>query len=283
MTKRIYLDAGHGGYDSGAVGYVKESAVNIKVVEYMSHYLQKNYPCEVYKDTTSNDSLVTICNRANKWKADLFVSVHFNAGGGDGYEALVYSAANKKLGECFAKHVKAIGQNLRSPAVKYRPDLIVLNSTNMQAILNECAFVDNKKDIQDWDENAELKKMGEALAMAAAEWLGMTKKPVKTGTVQHTFIKEVQKACGATVDGIAGPETLSKTVTVSASKNRTHKVVKAIQTYLNAKGYNCGTVDGIAGPKFTEAVKKYQKAKGCVADGEITAKEKTWKKLLGLS
>ena len=36
MTKKIFLDAGHGGADSGAVKYVKESEVNIKVVNYMN-------------------------------------------------------------------------------------------------------------------------------------------------------------------------------------------------------------------------------------------------------
>lgn len=97
------------------------------------------------------------------------------------------------------------------------------------------------------------------------------------------FIKDVQSATGAKVDGIAGSETLSKTVTVSRYKNNKHAVVKPIQRYLNLLGYNCGAVDGIAGAKFDAAVKKYQKANGCTVDGEITAKNKTWKKLLGLA
>ena len=97
------------------------------------------------------------------------------------------------------------------------------------------------------------------------------------------FIKDVQKAIGAKVDGIAGAETISKTVTVSARTNSKHKVVKSLQKYLNALGYDCGKVDGIAGVLFTNAVKKYQKDNGCVVDGEITAQEKTWKKLLGMA
>ena len=96
------------------------------------------------------------------------------------------------------------------------------------------------------------------------------------------FIKDVQKAIGAKVDGIAGKETLSKTVTVSKIKNNRHTVVKPVQRYLNAQGYSCGTADGIAGAKFDAAVKAYQKANGCVVDGEITAKKTTWKKLLGI-
>lgn len=97
------------------------------------------------------------------------------------------------------------------------------------------------------------------------------------------FIKEVQAACGARVDGIAGPETIGKTVTLSATKNRRHKAVEPVQKYLAALGYTqVGTADGIAGPKFTAAVKEYQRVNRCWVDGEITAANKTWRCLLGM-
>ena len=96
------------------------------------------------------------------------------------------------------------------------------------------------------------------------------------------FVKDVQKAIGAKVDGIAGPETINKTITVSRTNNRSHAVVKVIQKQLNKLGYSCGTADGIAGIKFDRAVKRYQKDKGCVVDGVLTAGGKTWKKLLGM-
>jgi peptidoglycan hydrolase-like protein with peptidoglycan-binding domain len=97
------------------------------------------------------------------------------------------------------------------------------------------------------------------------------------------FIKDVQAALGATVDGVAGSKTLGKTVTVSAKINAKHAVVKPLQKYLNSLGYNVGTADGVAGSKFTSGVIAYQKANGCTADGEITKSGKTWKKLLGLA
>ncbi len=97
------------------------------------------------------------------------------------------------------------------------------------------------------------------------------------------FVKDIQAALGAAVDGIPGPETLSKTITVSASCNRRHAVVTPLQKYLNTIGCPCGNVDGIAGPKFTSAVKTFQKANCCVIDGVITARNKTWKKLLKLA
>lgn len=97
-----------------------------------------------------------------------------------------------------------------------------------------------------------------------------------------SFVMDVQRATGAKVDGIAGSETLSKTVTVSAKINRSHAVVKPIQRRLNALGFNCGAVDGIAGQKFTAAVIAYQKSKGAVTDGELTARNRTWQHLLGI-
>lgn len=110
-----------------------------------------------------------------------------------------------------------------------------------------------------------------------------TTKPAASYTLTQ-FIKDVQKACGAAVDGIAGPETISKTVTLSATKNRTHAAVRAVQKRLTELGYaEVGAADGITGPKFTAAVTRFQKNNGCIADGEITAKATTWKKLLGMA
>ena len=98
------------------------------------------------------------------------------------------------------------------------------------------------------------------------------------------FVKEIQKACGAAVDGIAGKETLSKTVTLSKAKNRTHAAVKPVQKRLYELGYTqVGEADGIAGDKFDLAVKAFQMDNGLWADGVITANNNTWKKLLGVS
>ena len=111
-----------------------------------------------------------------------------------------------------------------------------------------------------------------------------TPAPTTEKYTKTQFIKDIQKVFGAKVDGIAGSETLSKTLTLSDKKNRQHAAVKCVQKYLYALGYTeVGTADGVAGAKFTAAVIHYQKDKKCTADGEITAKATTWKKLLGLA
>lgn len=171
---KIYINPGHSNVDPGAVGYETERKLNVKVSAYMNEHLLANYDCQTMVTDGSNNSLSGVANEANKWGADLFVSNHFNAGGGDGYEALVYSEKRIPLGQVFEKHVKAAGQNSRG--VKLRPGLAVLRLTNMPAVLNEGAFVDNKADIEDWNDDGELMKLGIAYAEAAAEYLGLEKK-----------------------------------------------------------------------------------------------------------
>ena len=101
---------------------------------------------------------------------------------------------------------------------------------------------------------------------------------------KELFIRGVQDACGATDDGIAGPETLSKTVTISATVNKKHPVVVHVQMYLYALGYEeVGTADGIAGPKFTSALAHFQQDNECTPTGIAEAWGKTWQKLLELA
>lgn len=175
MGKKIYINPGHSDKDPGAVSYETERRLNVKVADFMNQYLQENYVCETKMNPGTLGDLNAIAKEANRWGADLFVSIHFNAGGGDGYEALVHNESRVALGKLFEKHVKAIGQNSRG--VKLRPGLAVLRLTNMPAVLNEGAFVDNKADIADWNEDEELKKLGIAYAKAAAEFLALEEKP----------------------------------------------------------------------------------------------------------
>ena len=100
----------------------------------------------------------------------------------------------------------------------------------------------------------------------------------------NDFYREVQMCIKAGIDEKPGNQTLSKTVTVSSKKNRTHAVVLPLQKKLKKLGYYLGTLDKVAGSKFKESVNYYQKdvMHYSKQDGEITAKGKMWKKLLGM-
>lgn len=189
MIPRVYINAGHSDKDPGAVGYEVERELNVKTSNYQREHLLANYVCEVRMNPGTMGNLSEIANDANNWGAIFFCSNHNNAGGGDGWEGLVYSQKNVAMGQIFEKYVKAAGQNSRG--VKLRPGLAVLRLTNMPAILNEGAFVDNKKDIQDWNDEAELKKLGIAYAEATAEYCKLEKKAAKPELVSTLYRVQV--------------------------------------------------------------------------------------------
>ncbi len=108
-------------------------------------------------------------------------------------------------------------------------------------------------------------------------------KSIRFKKPSSTWVRNVQKKLGATVDGIPGPETLSKTIKLSKWTNAKHPVVVQVQNRLNSLGYTCGKADGIYGDKTEAAVKKLQKAaKITPAEGWLGKGQVTWEVLLGL-
>lgn len=96
------------------------------------------------------------------------------------------------------------------------------------------------------------------------------------------FVREIQLCIKAGCDGKAGDITISKTPTVSKTKNNKHAVVYILQKKLKMLGYYCGELDRVAGSKFDLAVKSYQKyvVKLKTPDGELTSKGTSWRSLL---
>ena len=243
MEPIIFIDPGHSDRDPGAVGYETEFQLAEAVAKHKKAFLEAHYVCKPYVCPSNIDSLKEICKLANDMGAALFTSIHFNAGGGDGFECFVHNEKRRSLGQLFEAQVKAIGQNSRG--VKIQPNFVVLRDTNMPAVLLEGAFVDNKKDIEDWNEEQELKAMGIAYAKATAEFLNLEEK-VKTVTVILDVLE----------NGSQG------------------KQVKALQKLLGVSN------DGIFGKQTEAALKKFQSENGLTADG--SAGPETWQKLLGV-
>ena len=152
------------------------------------------------------------------------------------------------------------------------------HSVGVPAVILEHGFHTNEKCTRWLLEDENLQKLAELEAQVLVQWLCEGKKDSFC-----QFVRQLQAAIGAAVDGIPGPETLRKTPTLSAVKNARHPAVKIVQQRLDELGYSqVGVADGIAGRKFTAAVKTYQQDHGCAVDGEITAGCETWRKLLGM-
>ena len=110
------------------------------------------------------------------------------------------------------------------------------------------------------------------------------------GTKTRAAVISFQKANGLGVDGIVGKLTWAKlydaapvSVVAPAAQPMLRsgsrgEAVRKLQELLNARGYDCGAVDGIFGVKTRAAVIAFQKANGLSADGIVGPL--TWGKLI---
>lgn len=173
---KVFLSAGHGGSDPGAVANgLKEKDINLQTLLACKEVLEQ-YGVEVIcsRTTDVNDPVGQEVKEANASKADIAVSFHANAGGGDGFEAFYYtkSPKGKKLAQLGEKYIKELGQNSRG--IKSGNHLAFVKNTTMTAVLFESFFIDNIKDKTIGDTIGEQKKLGTTYAKAILEYLGVT-------------------------------------------------------------------------------------------------------------
>ncbi len=157
---KVFIDAGHNysGSDTGATGnglreqdityYIADKLKTILSANNLEVILSRNSLNENISNGSVSNSLATRVRLANNGGADLFVSIHCNAGGGRGAETYCYSGGISPG----YKLAKLVQSNLISETelfdrgVKINPALYVLKHTNMPSVLVETAFIDNLDD-----------------------------------------------------------------------------------------------------------------------------------------
>ncbi len=100
--RTIVIDAGHGGKDPGATyGRLKEKDVVLDIAKKVRDLLSRDKDLKVYM-TRSRDIFIPLEERtaiANKYKADLFISIHANAARNkkaSGVETYVFNVTNDR-------------------------------------------------------------------------------------------------------------------------------------------------------------------------------------------
>lgn len=184
MAKKVFIGVGHGGSDPGAVGNgFRESDLNLAIsLACQDELARHGVLTKMSRVKDEKDPLSEEVQECNAFDPDLAVEIHNNAGGGDGIE--VFHSINGGTGATLAVNiiteVKKIGQNSRG--VKTRKNSSGgdyygwIKNTKAPAVIVECAFVDNKKDIQIIDTKAEQIAMGVAIAKGVLKTLGVAYK-----------------------------------------------------------------------------------------------------------
>jgi len=96
-------------------------------------------------DVLVHEDLRTAPQRAEEWDADVFLSIHSNAGGGHGVETLYKDEADRLFADAIQRALIA-AYGLRDRGLKPRDDLLVLNATTMPAALTEVLFHDHPEE-----------------------------------------------------------------------------------------------------------------------------------------
>ena len=209
----IALDAGHGGWSSGAVGNgLLEKDLTLKIAKYCKLELEKYDGVKVVmvrdSDTalTSGDftgeELQRRCALANENHADFYMSIHINAGGGTGAEVWIpntstwYQSFHQEgadVGNRVLDRILALGlanRGLKEANYEvdgnrlYYPDgsnadafavIRYCREYGIPAVLVEHGFIDNPRDAAKLSDDSFLEQIGIADAQAIVDRFGLSK------------------------------------------------------------------------------------------------------------
>jgi len=238
----VVLDAGHGGYDFGAVNGARfEKNDNLRMALEVGRLLTACGFRVIQTRTT--DVFVPLFERANisnRANADAFVSFHRNGStnpSANGFENWVHTSASRRaveLANYILDRVRAVGiQSNRG--IKYG-NFLVLRETRAPAVLIENGFITNAEDNRLFDQNFTL--YAQAIANGIARLFDRT---------CVTVGPPIQPPPpGALPPGAPSPEAY-------------RRQVQAIQTRLNQQYGQNLTADGIWGPLSNRAmIRAYQ-------------------------
>ncbi|MBN6889583.1 N-acetylmuramoyl-L-alanine amidase [Cytobacillus horneckiae] len=207
---KIFIDPGHGGTDPGSIGNsLYEKQLTLSMALKIKAYLEEYEDVEIKMSRTGDQtrSLKQRTDEANAWGADVFVSPHVNAGGGEGYEDFIYPGVKGITLEIQdAIHDAVIKETGFNDRGQKQGNLHVLRESHMPAIHTENGFIDRKSDADNLKQTAFINKIARGHVNGLVKVYKLEKK------------KESESK----------PNTSSKT----------HKIAKGDTFYSLAKKYN---------------------------------------------
>ncbi|WP_243290663.1 SH3 domain-containing protein [Bacillus sp. FJAT-47783] len=155
-NKKIVIDPGHGGYDSGAIGArgTLEKHVTLKTAKLAYNKLKANGANVTL--TRSDDTYISLNSRvytSNRQKADAFISIHYDSSiytSATGHTAYYYSSSkDKSLAQSINQQLVK-RTNLRNRGVRYG-NYHVLRENRHPSTLLELGFLSNPS--EEWTVN----------------------------------------------------------------------------------------------------------------------------------
>ncbi|MEN1985866.1 N-acetylmuramoyl-L-alanine amidase [Paenibacillus hubeiensis] len=187
--RKVWIDAGHGGKDPGAVANgIQEKDIALKVSLGIKERLEAGYEDVQVLLSRSTDVFLELRDRtakANAAGADILVSVHCNAGGGKGgFESFRYTSASQgsiKFQDALHKAIMPkLGGIDRGQKTE---NLHMVRESKMPAVLTENLFVDVTADADRLKLASVIDAIIDGHVQGIASYLGLSTKkasPAKT-------------------------------------------------------------------------------------------------------
>lgn len=200
-VRKVIIDAGHGGTDSGATGNnLLEKDYNLLISKYMyDRFKELGVPVAITRDSDTTlsptDRVNTILNKFGNSSDVILISNHVNSGGGEGAE-VIYALRNRDtLARRILENIGTTGQTTRKYYQRRLPSdtskdyyFIHRNTGNLEPLIVEYGFIDDTKDVEFLKEN--YKELAEAVISAVANYIGVPYTPPE-GITTNTYV--VQK------------------------------------------------------------------------------------------
>lgn len=200
-VRKVIIDPGHGGTDSGATGNnLLEKDYNLLISKYMyDRFKELGIPVAITRDSDTTlsptDRVNTILNKFGNSSDVILISNHVNSGGGEGAE-VIYALRNRDtLARRILENIGATGQETRKYYQRRLPSdtskdyyFIHRNTGNLEPLIVEYGFIDDTKDVEFLKEN--YKELAEAVISAVANYIGVPYTPPE-GITTNTYV--VQK------------------------------------------------------------------------------------------
>lgn len=200
-TRKVVIDPGHGGTDSGATGNnLLEKDYNLLISKYMyDRFKELGIPVAITRDSDTTlsptDRVNTILSKFGNSSDVVLISNHVNSGGGEGAE-VIYALRNRDtLAKRILENIGATGQTTRKYYQRRLPSdtskdyyFIHRNTGNLEPLIVEYGFIDNTKDVEFLKENYE--ELAEAVISAVANYIGVPY-VAPDGLITNTYV--VQK------------------------------------------------------------------------------------------
>jgi len=200
-VRKVIIDPGHGGTDSGATGNnLLEKDYNLLISKYMyDRFKELGIPVAITRDSDTTlsptDRVNTILNKFGNSSDVILISNHVNSGGGEGAE-VIYALRNRDtLARRILENIGSTGQETRKYYQRRLPSdtskdyyFIHRNTGNLEPLIVEYGFIDDTKDVEFLKEN--YKELAEAVISAVANYIGVPYTPPE-GITTNTYV--VQK------------------------------------------------------------------------------------------